>query len=72
MKGLLKIFFWYWFPAPKVGERYRDNDHLDDPWHTDYIDIVAREGEWYLVRSQGGYEYSKRRSSIVIFYTKIS
>lgn len=71
MKTALKMFFWWTLPAPKVGERYKDDDHLDDPWDNNYLDIIEQRGKWYRCRTQSGYECSKTRYGINLLYTKI-
>lgn len=72
VNNFMKFLFWYFFPAPKIGDEYVHSDHFDDPWRTSYERVIKREGNWFRLRSQNGWERSIHRSVLVGFYKKIS
>ena len=69
--NILAIFFWWLFPDPRVGDCYRDSEHITDPWCTSYIKILGYKDGWYRVRDQSGYESSKTKFTILTLYSKI-
>lgn len=70
MVTLIRCFFWFWFPAPRIGETYVHVDYINDPWNERDYRVVEQKGNWYRLRGRGGYLESKHRSALVAFYRK--
>lgn len=68
---MIRLFFWFWYPAPQVGEEYIHVDDLNDPWREGCYRITKRHGNWYRMRWSNGCERSIHRSVLVPFYRKI-
>lgn len=73
MKSFIKWLFWFWFPAPEVGDKFRHESALDDPWADTELDykIIDRKGNWYRVERDHGQRTMHRRT-IMSFYFKVS
>lgn len=67
---MIRFFFYWLFPCPKVGEVYVAHD--GDPWDCVRYTIVDQSGSWF--RAQVGssdFYRTFRRSALVSFYRKI-
>ena len=72
MMSAIKFFFWFWFPAPKVGDIVMHHSEVNDPWAVaHYLTIKERQGNWYRLELPLGTKSSIHRQSLLACYHKV-
>lgn len=68
---MIRFFFWFLWPDPKIGERYISLDEVGNPWNRLIYKVVDHKGRWFLLDYGLGLTSAKKQWELIAFYRRI-